>query len=147
MSKFKTKCHICRHSTKGETPPASCKYCNADLLNPQNESLKKQMMNVLYDGWQGSLILTDRRLIFFRVTRVGSGSTTILGGIFAADSILELRKQRLSFSIPVSSIQSVEIGLSGQTLLVRVNDGTLYELPLPKKRLEEWKDAILRLST
>ena len=149
MKKFKAKCPVCRNSTKGEAPPASCKYCNADLINPQNESIQKRIISMIYDGWQGSLILTNRRLIFFRVTRVGSGGT-IGGGIIAAVSISELRNQRLSFSIPVSTIQSAEIvkhGLLGQALLIRVNDGTLHELSLSKKRLEEWKDTILQLHT
>ena len=149
MAKFKAKCPVCRNSIKGETPPVFCKYCNADLLHPENESIQKRIISMQYDGWQGSLILTNRRLLFFRVTRSGSGGT-IGGGIIAVASLSELQNQRLSFSIPMGTIQSVEIvkhGLFGLALLVRVNDGAMHQLPVSKKHIEEWKDTILRLNT
>jgi hypothetical protein len=72
------------------------------------------------------------------------------GGIMAVASISELQNQRLSFSIAVGTIQSAEIekrGLLGFNLVVRVNDGSQHELPIPKKRIEEWKDAMIQLNT
>ena len=154
MSKIKEKCHVCQNIFKSEQPPEFCKYCGADLLNPLNESAQIKSIGIEYDGWSGSLILTNKRLMFvkiFKVGGVGGALGGVIGGIVnaAVSASMQSKGESLGLSIPLGSIQTAEIAKKAfsRVLVISNNDGSQYKLPIPKKHIEEWKNSIIQFNS
>ena len=160
MPKVKTKCHICYTINKSENPPEYCKSCGADLINSEYETVQKSTVYTENytgnSGWCGSLILTNRRLIFVMVNQIDKVVGGAMGGIINTvknivdtENFISARGDRLNMSLLPGTIQSVEIGeskLFKHTLLIQGKDGIQYELEVPKKEKEEWKEAIIQFN-
>lgn len=164
MPKQKVKCHICESINKGDILPEFCIMCSTNLLDPSHETRQKNHNSSEHKDWLGPLILTSRRLIFVMQVRVGNAHesfgtgalnmiasgvkdvATAIGDYKAFDT----KEHHLGMSLLPGTIQSVEIvkgGFLEHLVVITTKDGAEHKLQVPKKRTEEWKEAILQFNS
>ena len=151
MKKVKTKCHLCNDVTKSEEAPELCPSCGTSITE-QNENVVKSsraqfVTGKVYGGWDGVLYLTNERLFFYKISKIGGGVGGALGG--AVGGLIEgainasKRSEAIAFSLPFNEITSVEIkkrGLLGKDLFINTTTGESHKIQAPK--VAEWEAAI-----
>ena len=148
MQNSKTMCHICGSKIKNGTMLPFCEACGADLLNPMYETTYKQV-RTSYDGWDGVLIITNKRLLFIKQTNVSMGMFGVVGVLIGKAIYSKMHGPKIGFSIAPNTITSLELTKVGfaERLTMQINNGVQIKLGLNKKIAEEWKDAILEFNS
>jgi len=162
VKKTKQKCHICDHVTKtpaDQTPASYCENCEADLLNPSQET--KKLYTVVTKeagGVRGDLVkvyLTDQRLMFISD---GVSSSFVGGGLIGAvvesavDAIRKPKQIETYASVLRSEINAVKDEVAGRlknktALTVSTKDGETYTMTLSKKEGAQFKTELSRSLT
>jgi len=151
MKKIKTKCHLCNVTTKNEVTPEICPQCGTSWTEPGETVVKmaygQYVTGKVYGGWDGHLYLTNKRLFFYKISKIGSGAGGAVGGLVGG--LIEgainavQRGEAIAFSLGYNEIASVEIrkrGLFGKDLFINSTDGESRKIQIGKIAL--WEAAI-----
>ena len=152
MGKIKTKCHLCFGVAKGEEVPEFCPTCGTSLTDQSETQVKQARAQLITgkptEGWDGFLYLTNTRLFYYKVSKLGVSSALaagggLIGGLISGAISASQRGEALVFSLGFSEIASAEVkkrGLVGKDLFVNTTAGESYKFQTGK--VAEWETII-----
>lgn len=143
MKKIKTQCHICQKITKSETPPDVCPECGTNLVNRNDEMVRKSKgcsyNKGAFGGNSGWLYLTNKRVIWIKSDENAGAYGGGLVGALVAGAVDAKAGDKMKISIPLDNLQSAyekRRGLFGGSIVLTTKDGAEYDIS-PGKR-GEW---------
>jgi len=138
MRKIKTKCHLCYEVSAGEEVPDFCPTCGTSLKDQGETQVKRAGAQLITgkvtEGWDGFLYLTNKRLFYYKVSKLGAGAAVAAAGGFVGGLIagaVSASKQALVFSLEFDKIASAEVrkrGLLGKDLFINATTGESYKI-------------------
>jgi ribosomal protein S27E len=141
MKKVKVTCHICGNVMKSEEALVACTKCGANLANPREETVQKQVhcqyTTGTLGGWTGWLYLTNKRLVWIK------DGNAVGGGLVGALIDSAAGGGKLGFSIPLEELVLAEeskIGLLAKAIAIKTKDGAEGKLGISKR--DEWLNAL-----
>ena len=152
MGKIKTKCHLCYEVTKGEEAPDFCPMCGTSLTDLSETQVKRAGAQLITgkvtEGWDGFLYLTNTRLFYYKVSKLGAGAAFaaaggFVGGLIAGAISASKRGEALVFSLEFNEIASAEIrkrGMLGKDLFINTTAGESYKIQTPN--VAQWETII-----
>jgi len=152
MGKIKTKCHLCFEVSKSEEAPEFCTTCGTSLTDQSETQVKRAGAQLITgkatEGWDGFLYLTNTRLFYYKVSKIGPGAALaagggLVGGLIAGAMSSSKRGDALVFSLAFNEIASAEIrkrGLLGKDLFINTTAGESYKIQTAN--VAQWETII-----